>query len=458
MKYAFLLLLIIHNLHLLSQNTLNWLQNNVIPVSTTDQYVDNTSEYEPLKKILEGKDIIMLGEEDHIFSTSLESKTKLIKFLHDEMGFTVLAFENDLYTMAKAYEKAVKENNPTFLRNATWPFWGWSTSTKSLFPYVLSTTNKNPLKIIGFDCQTMSGYPFVDDIHVYLRKTNSPVTKYNYYPAFYEIFEKAYLGASQYGYNLNQNELLLLFTVVDDILFEMDLDKDNSDSFKILKQSLLNFKNNIYSLWLNQSSNYNFLGYPPPNDSLYGFVADRRSMSSQTRRDKLMAENIKWIKEVLYPGEKIIIWAATEHTMYNRHMATFHNMLADSNFIFSSRFRFNKSYKTMGTYVKEDFGAKVYNLGFTTLGGQVDYDRTGNHPSVYTISVVENSLESYFTRLNCKNGILNLLPPEVSDELLNPGLFHNFIGGQPNTSGNISIFFDGIFFIREMEPIQYYRE
>jgi hypothetical protein len=71
-----------------------------------------------------------------------------------------------------------------------------------------------------------------------------------------------------------------------------------------MNQALVNFKNNINSLWLNRPSDYNFYGQPAPADTIYGFTADRQSMSSQTRRDKLMAENIKWIKEVLYPGEK----------------------------------------------------------------------------------------------------------------------------------------------------------
>jgi erythromycin esterase len=114
MKQIVLFLLAIQTLQSFSQGTLNWLQKNVIPISSTDQYMDNAKDYEPLKKILLGKDIILLGEDDHIFSTSLESKKKLVKFLHDQMGFTVLAFEYDFYTLANAYNKAVKENNPVF--------------------------------------------------------------------------------------------------------------------------------------------------------------------------------------------------------------------------------------------------------------------------------------------------------------------------------------------------------
>jgi erythromycin esterase len=441
-----------------AQNAMSWLQKNVIPISTTNQYVDNSKEYEQLKKILQEKEIILLGEEDHIFSTSLESKTKLIKFLHDEMGFNVLAFENDLYSMANSYNKAVKENNPTFLQGSVWAFWGRSTSTETLFPYVLSTTKNMPLKVIGFDCQTMAEYPLVADVNSYLVNNKSPITTYQYYLTFSEIFKKTYRAAPLYQYNINEKEKLLLFNVLDDILFEMDLDSSTTNSFKILKQSIINFKNNINMLWLNQPSNYNFFGQPAPSDTQYGFVADRQSMSSQTRRDKLMAENIKWIKEVLYPGEKIIIWAATEHTIYNRHKATFHGILVDSNFAFNSRFKFNKGYKTMGNYVKDYYGEKVYNLGFTTLGGQVDYDRSGNNPAIADITVAEHSLESFFVKLKTKNGILNWDKKRLPIEIADATLYHNIIGGSPNMSGSIATFFDGIFFIREMKPIIYFNK
>jgi erythromycin esterase len=458
MKYFILLFLIIQSLCSVSQTAVSWLQRNVIPISTTDQYVNNTKEYEPLKKILQGKDIVLLGEEDHVFATTFESKTKLLKFLHDEMGFTVLAFEYDLYSLANSFDKATRENNPAILQNSIWPFWGRAKSTASLFPYILSTAKNSPLKVIGFDCQTFAEYPFIENIDAYLNNNKSPIIKYPYYLNFTKIFKKVYKEASAYQYKITEREKLLLFNVLDDILFEMNLDTNKTNQVKILKQALLNFKNNINSLWLDQPSNYAAFGLAMPDTNVYGFVADRQSMGSHNRRDKLMAENIKWIKEVLYPGEKIIIWAATEHTIYNRHLANFHNLLVDTGFAFHSRFKYNRGYKTMGTYIKDYYAEKVYNLGFTTLGGQVDYDRSGNSPSLAEISVGEHSLESFFVKLKVKNGILDLHNKKLPAEIADSTLHHNIIGGYPNMSGNISTFFDGIFFIRTMKPIEYFKK
>jgi erythromycin esterase len=456
MKYFILLYLTIQNLNSFSQSTLTWLQKNVIPISTTDQYVNSTKEYEPLKKILQGKDIILLGEEDHVFATTFESKTKLIKFLHDEMGFTVLSFEYDLYSLANGYNKAVNESDPQVLKNHLYPFWSQVKSTESLFPYIISTAKtKTPLKLIGFDCQTLNQFPLIDSIETYLTLKKSGILKYNYYEKFAEIFKKGYADAANYQYKLNDSEKLLLFNVLDDILSEMELDIYKTTQSKIIQQSLLNFKNNITNLWLDRPSNYAILGQPIPSDTVYGFVADRKSMGSYNRRDKLMAENIKWIKEVLYPNEKIIIWAASEHTIYNRHLAKFYNLLVDSSFAFNGRFKNNNNWENMGTHLKKYYGQKIYNLGFTTLSGQVNYDRTGVNQYMGEIAIGENSLESYLIKLKTKNGILNFNKTKPPNEIKSPLLFHNIFGGLPNTSGDITSFFDGIYFIGEMKPLEF---
>jgi hypothetical protein len=70
----------------------------------------------------------------------------------------------------------------------------------------------------------MNQYPFADNINTYLTDKRSPIPGYLYYTKFIEIFRKAYAAAPLYQYKLTEREKLLLFNVLDDILFEMDLD------------------------------------------------------------------------------------------------------------------------------------------------------------------------------------------------------------------------------------------
>ena len=456
MKSILTSLLLIVSSSISAQNTVDWLKSNVIPISTTDQFINSSKEYEPLKKVLAGKDIILLGEEDHVFASTFESKTKLVKFLHEQMGYTVLVFELDIYALSRAYQQATKENNPLRLSNTLYGFWGRVKSTESLYPYIIkSSQTSRPLKVIGMDCQSAPFFSLPAEIDSLLTVFKSPVREYSYYPAFKALFERTYRDISGYQYRLSEKERLLITEVFDDILFEFDLRSDKNEQVKILQQSLVNFRFQLNNVWLNQPSNYNFLGYPIPVDSMYGFVSDRRSMSSQNRRDKMMAENIRWIKNVLYPNEKIIVWAASEHSMYNRHEASFHNFLVDTSFMFFSRFKFNNGYRSMGTYLRDFFGNRMYSLGFTSLTGQVNFDRTGQNSYMGEVQTADNSLESYFSKLKTPNGILDFRSRKLPIELTNKDLLHNFIGGAPNTSGDISRFFDGIYFIRTAKPLEF---
>ena len=437
--------------------TLKWLNKNVIPVPIVNTSDESYKYFEPLKSILKNKRIVLLGEEDHVFSTTFEAKTNIIKYLHEELGFNVLAFESPLYNLATAYQTAIRENNESLIKDALYTFWGHVKSTQDLFAYINSTNKpgKTPLKIIGFDPQQMFQYSLPDSLNEFLQKIQSVVLTYKYYPDFITNFKKSYC----YECQISRNDQRLLFDVFDDIIYEYDLANSKTSSYSLLIRGIKDFKENMITTWMDAPSLYNFMGQPAPPDSLYGFVGDKKSMGPMNRRDQSMAEDVEWIADKYYKGEKIIIWGANEHTMYNRHMASFK---MDSNDIFSSRFIYNKYYKTMGTWLKEYFGEDVYSLGFTTLGGTVSYDRSGQQKNskIYTLSSSKNSLEYYFSKLKTRNGLLdfskriNTMPKEIT----NPLLSHNFIGGDPDISGSIIRFFDGIFFTREMHPLEFIRK
>ncbi len=60
-----------------------------------------------LKKKLSNVRIVMLGEPDHGAGRAFEIKTELIKYLYNELGFRVLAFEADFYAGIMYEEKFI---------------------------------------------------------------------------------------------------------------------------------------------------------------------------------------------------------------------------------------------------------------------------------------------------------------------------------------------------------------
>lgn len=436
--------------------TEKWLQKNIIPLTDIRPENRDFSDLQPLKKILADKTIVMLGEEDHVFATTFEAKVRLIQFLHEELGFNVLAFEYDLFNAAMAYTEACNKKDAGILKRNLYPYWGSVKSTELLFPYILRTQqSKSPLRYIGIDCQVVPQYHFPDTLHGYLSSKKSSVLTYNYYNDFLSIIKKAW----QNPYAVNNRERLLLFSVMDDIIFELELLTTKNQFDKLILQTLIYSKNYWNNIWIDEPGMYHLMGMPAQPDSIFGFIGDHKSLGPLNRRDKCMAENIKWLKEQYYAGEKIIIWAATEHTMYNRHELTFDGFVMEESFPFGSRFKYAGAYKTMGTYVKEYFGSEVYSLAFTTLGGTVNYDRSGNTQNAYPLSYADHSFEAYFAKLPAKQGWLDFsaghdLPPALVD----PQLLSNILTGSPITKGNLSRCVDGIVYISKMRPLEYLKE
>src|SRR6185436_2699846 len=82
-----------------------WLADHATPIRSVDPADDDFRDLEPLRKSLQGVRVVMLGEQDHGDGTTFLAKTRMIRFLHERMGFDVLAFESGLYDCAKVWER-----------------------------------------------------------------------------------------------------------------------------------------------------------------------------------------------------------------------------------------------------------------------------------------------------------------------------------------------------------------
>src|SRR6266699_3115844 len=71
-----------------------WLADHAIRMRTLDASEDDFGDLEPLRATLKGVRVVMLGEQSHGDGTAFVAKTRLIRFLHERMGFDVLAFES----------------------------------------------------------------------------------------------------------------------------------------------------------------------------------------------------------------------------------------------------------------------------------------------------------------------------------------------------------------------------
>jgi erythromycin esterase-like protein len=117
------------------------------------------SKLEFLKSELEKADIVLLGEPSHS-PEYYDIKIQLVKYLHEQLNFDVLAFESGLYQMETANSE-IKKGKSIFslFESSLFPIWTSTEEFQTIYGYLDSLRNrKDTLEITGFDCQVSASY------------------------------------------------------------------------------------------------------------------------------------------------------------------------------------------------------------------------------------------------------------------------------------------------------------
>ena len=116
-----------------------------------------------LKDVLANKSIVCLGESLHGVKEYNETKLKLIQYLHEEMGFSVLAVEADVAMTYFAGKYRQQMTDTMMLADALSPVWHTETHLQ-----LMNYLQKNPqLKLIGFDIWNTNILQELSAQHIY---------------------------------------------------------------------------------------------------------------------------------------------------------------------------------------------------------------------------------------------------------------------------------------------------
>lgn len=114
---------------------------------------DDFSDLQFLKPLVAGKRVVMLGESGHGVAEFNWMKARLVRFLHREMGFDVLAFESPLSACDLAEAQVGRAAPVDVMRDCLFPVWH-STEVLALFEYLDAARREGrPLALAGFDVQ-----------------------------------------------------------------------------------------------------------------------------------------------------------------------------------------------------------------------------------------------------------------------------------------------------------------
>lgn len=323
----------------LAQSTadrLAYLKANAVVVRNVEPTNEDYTDLVPLKQSLQHVTVVGLGEPIHYDGSAFQAKTRLVKFLHQKLGFSVIAFESGFYDCYKAWQE-IQAGKLTIdaARKSLYPFW-ISAETEELFHYIDQQKNTDkPLILAGIDCKFSGPYSdksLLPDLRSYLQAINSGMVQDT---AKWRVFSASLTRAihiSDYLTKPTTADTLVLNPTLKAILAELNA-QAASPGAKPQEQ-----------LFWQQFCR-----------SSLAEVAKKFAKSEEQARDRQMGDNLVFLQRELYRNRKMVVWAASSHLVYNGD---------------NIERTFYHQNPRLGDYLKQAYGERYYHIGFTGYRGE----------------------------------------------------------------------------------------
>jgi erythromycin esterase len=408
-----------------------WLRENAKPLSSLDS--DDYADLQFLKEVIGESRIVQLGESGHGVAEFNRAKVRLIKFLHQEMGFEVVAFESSLFECFLADRNAESLSSVDLMKECLYPVWHtWE--VVPLFDYIKETrTGNRPLILAGFDMQpsNLDRYEnrpsFLTDIVKQLDPDLASELKGWEHTLLAAVRTSNMWRLSEVADDLmpQYRELLDWFNAHDDDLLDLF---PSDPAIPLMARQLVRTTLNLLE---------HGKGRGTPGLSCFGEV-----------RDHGMAVNLSYLVRKAYRGKKTIVWAHNYHIRHDN----------DNVRGWSPRWgvsKYNAGCRNMGEELFERHRGQdgLYTVGLYMRDGVAAWNDRG----LYAIASPEpNTLESYLAEPGDPYLFLDLLAVDLSTapEWVKSGVPARS-WGQQYLYMILREQYDGILFIRSVNPPNY---
>ena len=307
----------------------SWARANHHPIASLQTVEGDTfADLQFFKSVLKDRRIVQLGESGHGVAEFNHAKVRLIKFLHQQMGFDVMAFESGLY---ECYNANSPGSALTTMRSCIFGVWH-TEEVRALFDYIVETRQSDrPLILAGFDTQmssrlgTVTRPAFFANMvrHIDPQRATAVQTDDDMYISGIYASGGSYAVANETRLTDFYGGLELFFQEHRSLLEE----RAGSELTKLAERAAWSMLRYLEQLRA---------GVRRPND-----VSEEGGGGI---RDFGMANNLTFLANDLYPGKKIMVWA---HNFHIRH----------DNTATTSR------QPTMGQWIRERFRDQLYTIG-----------------------------------------------------------------------------------------------
>lgn len=379
------------------------------------------TELKPIADAIGRARIVQLGESSHGSASMNQLKTRLIKYLHQQHGFNLIAFESSMFACNRGLEQQAAI--PTDLLLYSCVFGVWQTEeVLELFRYIKQSQNTDrPLRLAGFDTQ-ISGNENEANIR-------------NFY--------------QQALTSLTPDQRTQITTLALEVLA---LQKDGVSCFRNDNDACTRVKTqhaDVKSRLQQAAALLDGLTSPQGQLAYLLMSSYQHAIDSQLdeankngrwleARDRGMAANITGLLQRRYPQEKMLVWA------HNAHIA--------EDFPWERLRSANE--KVMGMHLHQQWQDELFSIGLFMLTGQ----QADNGRNVTSVTAHQaNSLEGLFMHLNQPISFMRLpktdQPGAGDDWLHQPAIYKDW--GSQEQRAYLARNFDAVLMIRNSEAPRY---
>ncbi len=305
---------------ILTENAIQNLRSSIIDVQLDSTY--RNGNWATLDTILRDKKLVLLGEVNHGVREIFVARNDLIQHLHQALGFEVILFECGLGEQAYVDLHRERLSPKTMTRSL---FGVWHTEA---FQELAGYIKQHQIPTSGFDVQQSGGGGFYKLLEE-LATTHALDTMlfHDLEIRFNQLKRQLYDRKINYdSIAPSKQQLVADYQVFQSEIKQLNIPKNNK-SYLLIQRTI---DNRVYFL-----------------DYMGAFFKHKDYHKRWADRDSMMAGNIHWLVNTIYPDKKIIIVA------HNYHIA-----------------KHNEKESVMGAFLQEKYADEMYAIGIFSGPGK----------------------------------------------------------------------------------------
>jgi erythromycin esterase len=433
-----------------------WIEQNAVRINAGPEENLSAGDSGRLIAAIGDARIVLLGEPSHGAGTAFAAKVRLVRLLHERLGFDVLVWESGLIDLERTDAGLRGDLDPVeAAQRGILKIWSASAECRPLFAYAkASYSSSQPLTMAGFDMQltapgTLDHFAaelraFVGTLDPLARRQAEPLAEntlksfgrlYHYTDAL--VTKLAELGRAGVTGAARDDAMRAWDRSEGDALRPVAEDLDRLEQAAGALERVLRDGEPAGRAGFTIRAIASLAGYGAnllEEQGKHSAEDDARfALTRENRRDRVNADNLRWLIDTAYAGRKIMVWAHNAHVMNAWYGPGFESV---------SLAPLTEGMKPTGVWLAGWYGDALYKIGLTVWQGG---DGWVGSPPAPVPPAPPGSLEERLHRLGAPQAFLPLRGNSTPVSMRIPKY-------KVETVANPAQAFDALYFIDTMQP------